>query len=282
MRRIVVPARRILWMSSMHSAASAGFMPAKGSSSRRSLGRAPRAIPIPTSRCWPEGSSPAVRDLWAARPTMSRMASTCSSGRRLREHPMAMLSSTVSRENTRVFWKVRTRPLRASTWGRRPVTSSPRKRTLPRVGRSNPLMMLKVVVFPAPLGPTRPVALPSGTVKERARIAWNPPYSLLRPRTSSMVVPHPGCWRPLGLGGLPRPGEPSGEEGHGEDEEHAEGHLRQHGGDGAERVPQDGDERGAHKGPGEGARPSHHGHDEEVEGADEREGIGAEEGGVVG
>ncbi len=59
----------------------------------------------------------------------------------------------VMREKSSMFWKVRAIPCWAIRWGLRPVISSPLKRICPAVGRYSPLMQLKIVVLPAPLGP---------------------------------------------------------------------------------------------------------------------------------
>src|SRR4051795_10677072 len=58
--------------------------------------------------------------------------------------------------------------------------------------------MRRVVVFPAPLGPRKPVTDAGSTVKPRSETAWTLPKALLRPRTSirtgSRVVALPiGC-----------------------------------------------------------------------------------------
>jgi hypothetical protein len=55
--------------------------------------------------------------------------------------------------NTLVIWKLLAMPSRAYACCGRPVTSSPRNSTLPVVGASAPLRMLKKVLLPAPLGP---------------------------------------------------------------------------------------------------------------------------------
>ena len=71
-------------------------------------------------------------------------------------------------EKRRMFWKVRARPLFVTSW-----TFSPDIRSLfppggemkmaPPVGRYSPVMQLKKVVLPAPLGPMRATMSPSFT-----------------------------------------------------------------------------------------------------------------------
>src|SRR4030065_2585839 len=51
--------------------------------------------------------------------------------------------------------------------GGRPSMRSPRKRMRPPVGLRTPVMRLKRVVFPAPLGPIRPVIVPALISKEQ-------------------------------------------------------------------------------------------------------------------
>jgi hypothetical protein len=49
--------------------------------------------------------------------------------------------------------------------------------------------MRKVVVFPDPLGPSRPVTFPSGAVKDTSRTAVTRPKVLVSPRTSISATP---------------------------------------------------------------------------------------------
>src|SRR5690606_27734946 len=94
-------------------------------------------------------------------------------------------SRTVRSEKTRVCWKVRTNPRRASACGGRPVTSSPRNLTRPADGLRNPVTTLKVVVFPAPFGPTSPRTSPCFTWNESSETAAYPPKCRLRCSTLS-------------------------------------------------------------------------------------------------
>ena len=72
-------------------------------------------------------------------------------------------------------WNVRTIPIRASRSGRRPVTSAPSRRTDPPSGRRKPVIRLKAVVLPAPLGPIRAVIEPRRTAKLAPSTARRPP-----------------------------------------------------------------------------------------------------------
>ncbi len=60
-------------------------------------------------------------------------------------------------------WKVRARPSRARRCGFMEVTSVSNRCTEPRSGTCSPLITLNRVVFPAPLGPIRPVTVPGST-----------------------------------------------------------------------------------------------------------------------
>ena len=56
----------------------------------------------------------------------------------------------------------------------------PRKVMVPMVGLYTPLMELKKVVFPAPLGPISPVIFPSWTCMDTSLFAINPPNFKVR------------------------------------------------------------------------------------------------------
>ena len=68
--------------------------------------------------------------------------------------------------------------------GGRPVSSRPRKRTLPASGVTKPDTRSNSVVLPAPFGPIRPVMLPSTTVNETWSTASRPPNALDSPATA--------------------------------------------------------------------------------------------------
>src|SRR6185437_8226244 len=65
------------------------------------------------------------------------------------------------------------------------VTSSPRKRTRPRVGACAPTSRLSKVVFPAPFGPTTPTASPADTEKSTPSRTTRAPKLFVSPVASS-------------------------------------------------------------------------------------------------
>src|SRR6266542_3010292 len=110
-------------------------------------------------------------------------------------------------------------PLRARSWAGSLVMSRPFKVTVPLLIGRSPMMLSMVVVFPAPLRPTRHTVSASPTLSPRSRSTWAGPRKVLRRWTSSMAV------RPQHVGGdlLVVPdlvGRPVGEDGalvHGHD-----------------------------------------------------------------
>src|SRR6266498_2249762 len=97
-----------------------------------------------------------------------------------------------------------------------PVTSRSLKRTLPASGWRWPVMRLKRVVLPAPLGPMMALIDPRGTVKLTPLTAWKPSKLLRSPVTSSTRRPSP---HPLPEG-HERPRDAPGED---EEEHHEDG-----------------------------------------------------------
>src|SRR4029453_5246202 len=83
-------------------------------------------------------------------------------------------SSTDRRGKPRAIWNVRTRPRRVTRSARQAVMSSPSKTTRPASGGISPETQLKSVVFPAPLGPIRPVMVPARTWRSAPARAWTP------------------------------------------------------------------------------------------------------------
>ncbi len=76
--------------------------------------------------------------------------------RRRRAAATSTFSRTVSDENRRRFWKVRTSPARAIVWVGAPVRSASSSDTVPSATGTSPVMTLTSVVLPAPFGPIRP------------------------------------------------------------------------------------------------------------------------------
>src|SRR5436305_8206616 len=70
------------------------------------------------------------------------------------------------------------------------VKGCPSKRIAPNVGRANPSRHLKVVVLPAPLGPSKPKTEPLGISMVTSSTAKKFPYDLLK-RWMEMVLIFP-------------------------------------------------------------------------------------------
>src|SRR6266545_657403 len=84
-----------------------------------------------------------------------------------------------------VRWKERPMPRRQRSCGGMPVTSRSLNRTLPASGLKWPVMRLKSVVLPAPLGPMMAQIEPRCTVRLTPATAKKPSKLLRRSRTSS-------------------------------------------------------------------------------------------------
>src|SRR3954453_3730444 len=95
------------------------------------------------------------------------------------------LSRTVSEPNASRRWKVRPIPRRARRCTGSRVMLRPSKRTVPWLGFWSPLITLKQVVLPAPLGPIRPVIRPASAVKAAWSTAVTPPNWTTTSSTSS-------------------------------------------------------------------------------------------------
>ena len=94
--------------------------------------------------------------------------------------PSMMFSSTVMCRNSSMFWNVRAMPRRAIVPGLvRTRLRSPRfplwKTISPTWGRYRPLMQLRRLVFPAPLGPMMAWMSPWETLKVTPSRARTPP-----------------------------------------------------------------------------------------------------------
>ena len=85
---------------------------------------------------------------------------------------MCRFSSTVSWAKMRRPSGTCTTPRVTMSCGATWVTSSPSKWTLPCLGTSRPLTVLRVVVLPAPLAPMSVTISSSSTVSETPRRAW--------------------------------------------------------------------------------------------------------------
>src|SRR5260370_40523777 len=80
-------------------------------------------------------------------------------------------------------------PSRARRCGGSPLITWPRKVTLPERNGSRPMMLSMVVVFPAPLRPTRHTDSLSPTASDTRRRIWAWPRKVLISSTSSMGRP---------------------------------------------------------------------------------------------
>ena len=83
-----------------------------------------------------------------------------------RSAPQITFSSTVMRPKLRTTCQVRAMPRRQTCSGRAREMSVPSSTIRPSSGWSEPLMQLKSVVLPAPLGPIRPT-ISRGSIVER-------------------------------------------------------------------------------------------------------------------
>src|SRR5947207_5562448 len=96
-----------------------------------------------------------------------------------------MFSNTVSLGKMLTRWKERPRPRRQMSWGARPVTSRPSKMTAPASGLRWPVIRLKNVVLPAPLGPMIAAISPPAIRRLTPATAWKPSNDFRTSRTSS-------------------------------------------------------------------------------------------------
>src|ERR1700730_7255584 len=100
-----------------------------------------------------------------------------------------MFSYTVSRGKMLVRWNDRPIPRRQRSWGAIPVTSRSLNTIRPSSGSMCPVIRLKRVVLPAPLGPMHARIEPRGPVNDTPPTAMKPPKFLESPRTSSTGGP---------------------------------------------------------------------------------------------
>src|SRR3954462_11897650 len=105
--------------------------------------------------------------------------------------PTCTFSSAVIVRNSLMFWNVRAMPALVTRSGRLAVMSLPLNRTLPVVGLYRPVMQLKKVVLPAPLGPISETMPFSGTLKSTSLTATRPPKTFetfVASRTVSLMA----------------------------------------------------------------------------------------------
>src|SRR5687768_16951225 len=99
------------------------------------------------------------------------------------------LSNTVSLGKMFVRWNDRPIPSRHTSCGAIPVMSRPSRATEPASARRWPVMRLKNVVLPAPLGPMMAAICPRATPRLTPPTAAKPSNDLRMSRTSSTARP---------------------------------------------------------------------------------------------
>src|ERR1700761_589477 len=98
-----------------------------------------------------------------------------------------MFDRTSSDSNSWTRWKVRPSPSRARCDGLAWVTSLPCSMIRQADGLTRLEHALKMLVLPAPFGPTRPVILPALTARVTLLTASAPPYLMVRLSTERLV-----------------------------------------------------------------------------------------------
>src|SRR5439155_13621463 len=108
--------------------------------------------------------------MWRRRATSRTFARISASGTRRigARNAKAMFSNTVRCGYSEYCWKTKATSRSAGAWA---VTSRPPIRIEPRSGISNPAIRRKVVVLPAPVGPSSATNSPSPTVSDRSLTA---------------------------------------------------------------------------------------------------------------
>src|SRR5438128_3752347 len=186
-------------------------------------------------------------------------------------------------------------PRRQISDGRSPEVRSPLKNTAPAFSGMTPVIRLKTVLLPAPLGPIRPWIAPRATVMERSATASRPPNRRETPRSSrskagSRLFRRPSEEPPEKAPGRAGKSDQSfGREEHGEDEHGAEDEdlvVMQL----AQELGRDGHEDGSHHRPPDAARAAddreddqqHHRLQAEVAGVKDLAEMGEEDAGEPG
>src|SRR5581483_9467849 len=137
-------------------------------------------------------------------------------------------SNTVSLAKMLVRWKERPMPIRQMRCGAAPVMSRPLSSTRPASGDRWPVMRLKRVDLPAPLGPMTAAISPRATERLTPSTAVKPSKVLRTPSTSSIALPRLRSEPGLGLraraqaldGSDQRAGDAAGEDEEQDDQHH--------------------------------------------------------------
>src|SRR5680860_976910 len=189
---------------------SSGDMPAVGSSSSSSSGVLPRAMAISSTFLSPWERDTLGAFILSARPTFSRICcvSSCTRPRldakarsiipRRESTETCTFSQTLNPSKMLMSWNERLIPRWQMRYGATPVMSSPLKSTLPSSGCRCPVITLKSVVLPAPLGPITATMLPGCTCRLASLSAGKPAKDLSIPSTCNMLL---SCRPPQGHGG---------------------------------------------------------------------------------
>src|SRR5256884_2747673 len=199
MSTIVTPPSRTRRTISRACSTSTWLSPAITSSSRSSRGRIAsaratssrlRSGTVRRSTVWCRFSPSPTRSRTSS--ASARAAAGCNRPLgRPNSAPIAVFSRTVMDGKGRTIWNVRPIPRRAIRYGFIPVIDASSQRMSPASGRVSPLMQLRSVVLPAPLGPMIPNTWPGSTVKVTPARALTPPNRLLTSRTASRLMPAP-------------------------------------------------------------------------------------------
>src|SRR5262245_18861950 len=157
-----------------------------------------------------------------------------------------------------VRWKERPMPNRQTSCGGMPVMSRPLSTTAPASGRRCPVIKLKNVVLPAPLGPMMAAICPGFTRRLTPATAWNPSKALRTSRTSS--TGHPPQPPPAGI---QRAHDAAGEHEEQHDEDRPQ-HERPVLGVRGDLLVEDQKDQRAYGRPPEMPHPAQDGHDEDL------------------
>src|SRR3979490_2361508 len=96
-------------------------------------------------------------------------------------------------------WNARPIPWRTMSGGVCPAISTPSSRIWPESGFSAPVIRLKKVLFPAPLGPMTAVSEPSAKLNVLSSAALTPPNDLQSAGAAGIGAPR-GAGQPAAIG----------------------------------------------------------------------------------